>query len=204
MDNPAITQSRKPQPANYGGGSRRPDGTYAAPRRYSIALMMIVTTAFAALLTAVRVWFDMPPAGIVATFLFFVVVGVGQSVLFRGKKPRMASMICGAVALPMLMLLFIWLIPPNDGGPPFAVFFCQLVFTVLMGAPAGYLAGGLIGGVFLICDNFAALLLPGQANPLERDATFDEIVGHAPSKAAVEAEIVEAEVIEVIDAEVVE
>jgi len=173
--------------APYTGGTRRPDGTYAAPRRYSIALMMIVTTAFAALLTAVRAWFDLGPEEVIAIFSFFVMVGVGQSVLFGGNNPRRASMICGAAAMPATTILLY-----AGDGDVVSIFglMCMLIVFTLVGAPAGYLAGGLIAGVFLICDQAAAVLFPSHANRSGRDASFDEIVGPGESD-VVEAEIVE-------------
>jgi hypothetical protein len=121
---------------------------YSAPRRFDLATIFVVTAAYSLLLgslSALRVW-PVITLGI-AGFISFV--GIGQALLFRGRKPRLASILVGA-ALIGLTTLAIWL---------YNILFISLADTLyatavytIFGALFGYLAGGLIGGVFLLAD----------------------------------------------------
>jgi hypothetical protein len=134
---------------------KRPTGPipYSVPRRFGVGTIMVVTAAFAGMLTILR-WLGTPPLVVGFCVVFISLVGVGQAVLFRGRQPRKASLICGAVCLPLMTLATV--IPairsPGNYGAPNDVC-CGLVAAVIFGSGCGYVAGGLAAGVFLVMDS---------------------------------------------------
>jgi RimJ/RimL family protein N-acetyltransferase len=80
---------------------------------------------------------------------YALIVGAAQAVLFRGKKPREASVYSGIVAWVVLGLIALFLAEPRDG------WFYAGAITIgsFTAAPLlGYLTGGVLAGVFLILD----------------------------------------------------
>ena len=101
------------------------------PRRFGVGSLLAVTAAFAVLLGIVRwlagIWLgetgSAETAAIMAWLIvFFAVVGVSQAVLFGGKKPRLASLLAGAVMgglspLVVFLVMRLWLGPLLSIGP---------------------------------------------------------------------------------------
>ncbi|MGA2060474.1 MAG: Clp protease N-terminal domain-containing protein [Thermoguttaceae bacterium] len=125
------------------------------PRKFSMAVLMMMVTLFAVMFSTLR-WLDASPIyyGIFGVLVFGVTMG--QMVLFGGKYPRAASIWTGAVLLPLeigAINLFSNLI--RDYHNIFAhlvttIFY--MIFTIPVGALFGYLAGGLTAGVVLLLE----------------------------------------------------
>ena len=126
---------------------RNSDEPYGVPRRFGIGTMLVVTAAYGALLAILRLagW---PPIAIVVVLVFISLVGLGQMVLFGSKRPREASIVTGAVLLPVIVL--IWTGQASRHDPTSSI--CGLVCAFPLGGAAGYLAGGVVAGVFLVMD----------------------------------------------------
>lgn len=124
------------------------------PRRFGVGVLMIITAMYAALFAVLHT-FGFSPVAFGIVVLFFTTVGLGQMLLFKGQRPRKASVLVGACFFPgfYLTVLVYRAIFPVGPSPRVAGDFCGgLPCIVLAGALMGYLAGILIAGVFLIAD----------------------------------------------------
>jgi putative addiction module component (TIGR02574 family) len=121
---------------------------YSAPRRFDLFTIMIVTAAYAVLLSGMNA-LRFPP--IVSFFVaaFITMVGIGQAALFGGRQPRLASAVSGAVAYFLCWLFFALMNPRWDIA---FMIIPGLLLSAIAGSPLGYLAGVLVGGVFLVAD----------------------------------------------------
>jgi putative addiction module component (TIGR02574 family) len=121
---------------------------YSAPRRFDLATVFVVTTAYSLLLAALSA-FQLPAGAIAMVTGFITLVGVGQAFLFHGQRPRLASILMGLLCYtaPSLATWFIG----NRMMPPGFVMM-MLGNGIVGGAVLGYLAGVLVGGVFLVAD----------------------------------------------------
>jgi hypothetical protein len=125
------------------------------PRKFSMAVMMMMVTLFAIMFSILR-WFDALPVyyGVFGVLVFGVTMG--QMVLFGGKYPRAASIWSGAVLLPVeigainLFSDFIRVYYNIFARITTTIFY--MIFTVPVGALFGYLAGGLTAGVVLLLE----------------------------------------------------
>ncbi|HEX5444946.1 MAG TPA: hypothetical protein VFW87_14005 [Pirellulales bacterium] len=134
---------------------------YGVPRRFGVGTMLIVTTAYGMLLAVLRLagW---PPGATAWILAFISLVGLGQMLLFGAKRPREASVVTGAIGLPLAMFAFAMSFGFDDPHTWLAGLVCAVPF----GAAAGYLAGGVVAGVFLVMDAVEqklAILFPRSA-----------------------------------------
>lgn len=120
---------------------------YSAPRRFDLATMMAVTLAYALLFGAFRLA-GIQATGVVLAAGFITCVGVSQAVLFRGKKPRLSSVLVGAVCLLGVYVVDI-AIRDTLLAPDLAA---TLMWFAVLGAILGYFAGVAVGTVFLVSD----------------------------------------------------
>jgi hypothetical protein len=143
-----------PHPAPWGASwDKKP--AVGMPRKFSMAVLMMMVTLFAVLFSTLR-WFGASPVyyGIFGVLVFGVTLG--QMILFGGKYPRAASIWTGAALLPLeigVVNLFSNLINVYSNifdRLVITVFF--MLFTVPVGALFGYLAGGLTAGVVLLLE----------------------------------------------------
>jgi hypothetical protein len=116
--------------------------------------MMLMVTLYAVLFAFMKLMGADPVFFVVVGLLVFG-VGLGQVFLFGGKYPRAASIWTGACLLPVeTIVAFIYTHLAEGGGSPseeeFAAAFLIVLFFIPLGAAAGYLAGGLTAGVFLV------------------------------------------------------
>ena len=87
-----------------------PGNQTGVPRRFGVAVMLVVTTMYAVLFAAIRTWVVVAtlgppaPAIIAALFVvivgFFTIVGLSQAILFKGRNPRWASIVTGTILGP--------------------------------------------------------------------------------------------------------
>jgi hypothetical protein len=125
---------------------------YSAPRRFDLATVFVVTSAYSLLfgvMSYVTGYLDLPPAVSLYVGAFITLVGVGQAVLYGGQNARVASVVAGVV-LSVLWNLTAVVWPPR--GLIGVLMLFLLPFYAALGAGCGYIAGVLVGGVFLVAD----------------------------------------------------
>jgi hypothetical protein len=122
---------------------------YAVPRRFDLATIFVVTLAYS-LLFGLMKGISVPTVASVVIAAFISIVGVGQAFLFGGKQPRTASLIAG-VLVYLSFMIAAWLM---NGPRMYPVSFMLIVvsYSIIGGAILGYLAGAIVGGVFLVAD----------------------------------------------------
>lgn len=142
---------------------------YSVPRRFDLTTIFVVTAAYSLLFAVTRavIGHAQSPSTESLIFvslvtLFITVVGVAQAVLFGGKKPRLASALAGAACLILFsatLTVWDWWSQGLLAHEGFYYALGQLDFFVALaingsiyGAILGYLAGVLVGGVFLVAD----------------------------------------------------
>jgi hypothetical protein len=108
-----------------------------------------VTAAYAILLGTLSV-FRSPPSVSLCVAGFITGVGIGQAALFRGQKPRLASMIAGGSCFSLIMGSYF--ISEHLPVPLILFVPVALIYGAILGAPLGYATGVLVGGVFLVAD----------------------------------------------------
>lgn len=122
---------------------------FSVSRRFDMATILVAMVGYSILFGGLRLILQIIPdlsSWAIGTFgMFFAVVAIGQAVAIRWNNPRAASVIAGTI---------FWLVVVIVTGvldrPP-SYWLCGLLFTSLVIGPiAGYLAGTLVGGVFLI------------------------------------------------------
>jgi hypothetical protein len=121
------------------------------PRRFGVNVLLVLMTGFAVLFALLRA-LNAPPPAFATIGVFFLGVTVSQVVLFQGKRPRMASMLVGAVLLPLVMISAQLL--DRSGRSPAWEWLDMLVISTVFGAIWGYLAGTLVAGVFLLLERW--------------------------------------------------
>jgi hypothetical protein len=126
----------------------------SVPRRFGVGVLLILMTAFAVLFAGMRTFGAQPELFIVIAGLFFAVT-LGQILLFEGKQPRKASIICGAIAFPVTMVgLSVYWNSQSPARFDGAAAFAGVVMSVPGGAILGYLAGCLMAGVFFAQESY--------------------------------------------------
>ena len=143
---------------------RKPVGV---PRRFSIGTMMILVTAFALLLGVLKSLGAPPPVFAIVS-IFVVGIAASQSLLFKGKRPRLASIVGGMIIICLFNLfdLAVRLIFHSQFfGPAAAVSFLvkTLMLSVVIGGVLGYLVGWFVASIFLVRKE------PDDAEPMPRD-----------------------------------
>jgi hypothetical protein len=128
---------------------RRPAAkVYSAPRRFDLATIFAVTTAYSLLFAAMK-GLSFPP--IVSSMVagFITLIGCAQALLFRGSRPRMASVFAGSTIYTAGIICECFLDP---GFRPGDWLIGMLIYGVVFGGVLGYVGGVVVGGVFLIAD----------------------------------------------------
>ena len=142
---------------------------FGVPRRFGIRTLFLITAMYAILFGVLRA-FEATPLIFAFIALFFTVVALGQMLLFKGKRPRRASVIVGACFLSCWALVS--LLVDSDPAPPIALgskLVLFLLFVSLLGALLGCISGSLISGVFLVLDKLGHLR--------DKPKTRDEMAG---------------------------
>jgi hypothetical protein len=105
---------------------------YAAPRRFDLATIFIVTVAYSLLFSAMSL-LQFPPVVSLVIAGFVTLVGIAQAVIFS------------------IGMLAWWVFGGSRSFPP-SVILIFGSFIVIGGAVLGYLSGALIGGVFMLAE----------------------------------------------------
>ena len=108
------------------------------------------------MLGALRV-LKLPPIDIAKVAGFFTCVAIGQALLFRGKKPRLSSVLVGAV-----YIVGLYVSDAMKRDPSLLQFhvFALLIWLAIAiaGVISGYVAGIAVGSVFLLSDVMRKLI----------------------------------------------
>jgi hypothetical protein len=123
------------------------------PRRFSMAIMMAWMTLFAVAFSVLK-WLEAPPVLFVIITILMLGIGLAQMWLFGGKKPRLASIVAGAVVLSVEIVVLSFATDVFDSHTPNMLL--RIVGSILLvipcmpvGALFGYLLGGLTAGIVL-------------------------------------------------------
>jgi len=137
------------------GRAKPPSKIYSAPRRFDLATIFVVTFAYSLLFGLMKAM-QMPGEASLIIAIFISCVAAGQAFLFGGQRPRTASIIVGAL-IYVVSMAFFWF----ASGPrmyPTGLLVIMICYTIIGGAILGYIAGVLVGGVFLVADKLRARL----------------------------------------------
>lgn len=130
---------------------------YAVPRRFGVGAILVVTTCFALLFGGLQ-FVGAPRTVPVVIAAFLVVVAIAQALLFGGRRPRAASVTVGIVVslIGCVIHLVVAAGAVRSGGvAPLLHWLLQPFYSwleLLAGALLGYVAGGIVSGVFLVID----------------------------------------------------
>ncbi len=133
------------------------------PRQYGLRTMLVITVIYAVLF-AFLASLDAPPAAFIVPAVFLAGVGLAQMFLFRGRRPREASLLggsclCMAGAATGVVMMHV----AGERGD--GVLLWIVVLTPALGAVCGYLVGAMIGAPFLVATWLRHRLGTGQQGP---------------------------------------
>lgn len=123
-------------------------GLYSAPRRFDLATIFVVTGAYSVLLGVMSILNFVPAAKIIIGLLL-AFVAVVQSVYHERANPRGVSVVAGSIGYALISFV-LWLIGPR--WFPDSFLFVVVINGLIGGAILGYIAGVLVGGMFLAAD----------------------------------------------------
>jgi hypothetical protein len=129
------------------------------PRRFGVSVLLVITAMYAVLfgvLQAIRAPFSV----FFVIALFFTTIGLGQAFLFKGKRPRKASVLVGACFFPCLALFMVGWETSRILHEAFLPSLLGLWCSTLGGAVLGYTGGGIVDGVFLVIDKLNLMRIP--------------------------------------------
>ncbi len=118
---------------------------YSVPRRYDLATLFTVSLAYAMFFGLMRLT-TAPPMVVALIASFVTVVGLAQALVLKGKSPRLASILAGILFwLTVGLATVLW-----SRSVASVIEVC--IMALCSGVPMGYLAGVVVGGVFLVAD----------------------------------------------------
>ena len=126
------------------------------PRRFGVSVLLVITAMYAVLFGILQAT-NAPASSFFVIALFFTAIGLGQMFLFKGKRPRRASVLVGGCFFPCLVLLKIFSVHHRMWH---AELLFGLVCSTLGGALLGYTGGGIVAGVFLVIDKLKLIRIP--------------------------------------------
>ncbi len=130
---------------------------YGVPRVFDLFTLLAVMMAWALLFAFLQMLEPLfegeLPAVALGLGCYITLIAICQVVLFRGKKPRQASILGGPPAWLLTVLVVTLAAGPRSALDVFLVGVAGLV-TSPIGFLLGYLAGGMVAGVFLLADAF--------------------------------------------------
>jgi hypothetical protein len=143
---------------------------YSAPRRFDLATIFVVTAAYSLLLGAMSAM-DFGPITKMSVGLLVTVIAASQAFFQNVANPRGVSIVSGAIAQSVLILmlgLFVrnWLEIPLIAA--------VILYGLLGGAIAGYLIGAMVGGVFLVADKLR-VMFENRAKAKASRATMKDV-----------------------------
>jgi putative addiction module component (TIGR02574 family) len=149
--------------------SSRPT-VYSAPRRFDLATIFVVTSAYALLFGGMAL-LRIPAGASLLVAGFITIVGIGQALLFQGLRPRTASILVGIVVY-MISMFGIFVFASGMRMYPGVMFLTIVVYGLIGGTVLGYLAGAVVGSVFLLAD-YARRRIPNFRSSASADAVTE-------------------------------
>jgi putative addiction module component (TIGR02574 family) len=153
---------------------------YSVPRRFDLSTIFVVTLAYSLLFGAMK-GVSLPAIASASIAGFITLVAAAQALLFRGAKPRTASILVGAVTYTVAVLA-IWIITGQRMYGTTQILFMTSL-TLIGGSILGYVAGGLVGAVFLIADKLRSFFSRKRRDDGEQDFTSNRPQPDAPARA---------------------
>ena len=147
---------------------------YSAPRRFDLATIFVVTAAYSLLFGAMSALNYYGPITQVAVGLLITVVAAAQAFYKDVANPRGVSIVAGSITLTVILAILGISVPHFFLEPLFLVI---VFYGLIGGAISGYLAGVLVGGVFLVADALRKRYTP-PGNPHENQASSDGEPAH--------------------------
>jgi hypothetical protein len=147
-------------------------GLYSAPRRFDLATIFVATAAYSLLLGGLTALDAGPLIKIIACGLV-TVVAVGQALFHDTANPRGVSVVVGITAYTLFSII-LWSLNWRD--IPFSLFFMIVINGLMGGAVFGYIAGVLVGGIFLVADMLRGKFLAAQPDAETQPAANDRDV----------------------------
>ena len=156
----------------------QPEELFSFPRRFDLASMLSISTGYAILFAAMRLFYASPEL-MFGTGGLIALVGVSQAVLFKGESPRAASLIVGGVYCAVVVGFVVASYSYRSSSVIGAV-----IFACFWGPPGGYLCGTLVGGVFLVAEYVRRAIrrFRGEDPDPEKNAEATQANADAPSK----------------------
>ena len=145
---------------------------YHATRRFDLATIFVAMGVYSVLLAAMSM-LQFQAAAQIYLGIFVLVVGIGQAVLEPYYDARRSSILVGAGFHTLCSLVLWYFFVRSD----FIITFIGIVLMngVLCGAAMGYMAGVLVGGVYLLAD-----VLRGKFEYVKSDASKAGTMESAP------------------------
>jgi hypothetical protein len=154
---PDVKQQSDPfpwAPGDFGTSPFRPppsfrpaEPTFHVPTRFGMSAIIGITTALAVLFGLFRAF-----GAHEVLYLFFGLLSMVICIVQMrfGDVPRQASIIAGAVMMPLFLIgAAMYVDSPHRGE-----FACLVVFSIPLGGFLGYVTGTFAGGIFLLMDMF--------------------------------------------------
>lgn len=121
--------------------------TFHVPKRFGMSAILGITTALAVLFGLFRAF-----GAHESLYLFFGLLSMVICLVQMrfGDVPRQASIIAGAIMLPVFLIGVAMFMEGQHRGE----FACLVVFSIPLGGFLGYVTGTFAGGIFLLMDLF--------------------------------------------------
>jgi|GEM_PF-3955743 len=157
------------------------------PRRFSIGAAFVLVTIYCVLFRLlVLLGADATWTGLICVFVG--VVTIAQMTLFRGAKPRAASIIAGTIAAPTLLVVVMldetftkWLdLRPIEGFETFGLLVPVFFLLLALGFAGGYFVGAALAGVFYVLQKVRPSTVPPMVasdEPESNNAFLDKVSG---------------------------
>jgi hypothetical protein len=127
---------------------------FSAPRRFDLATIFVITATLSLLFGFLSVVdrgleLGLQPGMTIVAGGLLTAVAIGQAWFFGQANPRGVSVIIGSITFTLFTIILCWIYPwMFSAAWLFVVLFCG----VIGGAFLGYIAGVLVGGMFLVAD----------------------------------------------------
>jgi hypothetical protein len=145
-----IYESRRAWQMSFGAGRSSAASVarvHSVPRRFGMGTLLVVTLAFS-MLSALGRFALLPPLTVMLTFAFIGAVGLLQFIFDRA--PRHASLLAGVIFFAVPLQVYLVGVNPNRFGFTYLNdFLFRTSCLVCLGATLGYVAGVVVGSLFM-------------------------------------------------------